>query len=240
MIGVNVDIAIRDEYGGYYVIPVLPEVIDYTDGDGTPHTVALLDIGTVEFDNGVELDTFSLESFFPARYDGTYCRTPIIKTPIEWRNLFSTWKGNNTDNYLEDAQRLQIVCPAAGLNKTMKLRSFKWEFRGAEGDLYYTAVFHEYKNTDPIQIASGVVIAEDVREPEPVPEVVKEITVGSTVHFKGGPVFKSSDAANAASNRGEATCKCTIVYSGLHPFHLISSEGDLVYGWVNAEDCEPL
>lgn len=240
MLGIDVDITFKDENGTYLTIPVNPESISYEDGSGTPITVSVLNIGDIDFYNGTELDTLTFASFFPARYDPGYCRYANLKTPIEYRNQLSSWKGGNTDNYVEPAARLQIIIPAMGINKTMKLVKFPWEFKGCEGDIYYSVTFKEDKTIAPIQVASGVVVAEEVRDPEPVPEPVKEITKGSTVHFKGGPVYKSSNDTNVASQRGEATCECTIVYNGTHPFHLIASSGDNVYGWVDAENCEAI
>lgn len=59
------------------------------------------------------------------------------------------------------------------------------------------------------------------------------IKVGDTVAFKGGPVYSSSTAKKAASNRAKANCKVTIIAAGAsHPYHCI---GGGVYGWVDAE-----
>lgn len=65
-----------------------------------------------------------------------------------------------------------------------------------------------------------------------------EVKVGNIVKFKGGPVYISSSAAEPTVTRGASKCKCTIVGSGAHPYHLISQDGKKVYGWVNAEDVE--
>jgi len=65
-----------------------------------------------------------------------------------------------------------------------------------------------------------------------------EIKVGNIVQFKGGPVYISSMAAEPTVTRGASKCKCTIVNSNAHPYHLISQDGAKVYGWVNASDVE--
>lgn len=67
------------------------------------------------------------------------------------------------------------------------------------------------------------------------------VTVGATVVFKGGPVYVSSDAKKAAATRGRSTCKCTIISTqawSIHPYHLISSDGGKVYGWVDKANVE--
>lgn len=66
-----------------------------------------------------------------------------------------------------------------------------------------------------------------------------EIKVGSVVVFKGGSVYVASDAEKAAATRGRSTCKVTIISTkawSVHPYHLISTDGGKVYGWVD-KDC---
>ena len=65
--------------------------------------------------------------------------------------------------------------------------------------------------------------------------------VGDKVVFKGGPVYSSSDAKKAAATRGRSTCKLTKIskasYS-VHQYHLQSTDGKKVYGWVDAKNVE--
>ena len=242
-LGIDVDITIKDENGNYLTLPVTPEYITYTDGSGTPITVSVLNIGSVDFYNGTELDKLSFSCFFPARYDAGYCKYANLKKPTDYRNQISSWKGGNTANYVEEAAHLQVIIPAAGINKAMKVADFTWDFKGFEGDIYYSLTFKEDKRIAPIQISSGVVIAEETRPAEPVPEIVeeikKEITTGCTVKFKGGPVYVSSNATKAATTVGaNDECKVTSMYSGTHAIHVISTGAPKVYGWVDADNCE--
>ena len=65
----------------------------------------------------------------------------------------------------------------------------------------------------------------------------KSVSKGDTVTFTGGPVYKSSTAAQATVNKG-ITSKCEVTavnLKGTHPYHCISQDGKGVYGWVNAE-----
>lgn len=67
------------------------------------------------------------------------------------------------------------------------------------------------------------------------------IKVGSKVIFKGGPVYVASDAKKAAATRGRSTCKVTIINTrswGVHDYHLISTDGGRVYGWVDFKNIE--
>ena len=67
------------------------------------------------------------------------------------------------------------------------------------------------------------------------------ITVGSIVVFKGGAVYVSSDASKAAATRGRSTCECTKISTkswSVHQYHLISTDGGKVYGWVDKKNIE--
>lgn len=67
------------------------------------------------------------------------------------------------------------------------------------------------------------------------------IKVGSKVVFKGGNVYVSSDAKKAAAKRGRSTCKVTQINTkswAKHQYHLISSDGGKVYGWVDKANIE--
>lgn len=60
--------------------------------------------------------------------------------------------------------------------------------------------------------------------------------VGDIVQFLGGYVYVASDAEKPAAARGISTCKLTKISSlnnAKHIYHLISTDGRLVYGWVD-------
>lgn len=68
-----------------------------------------------------------------------------------------------------------------------------------------------------------------------------DLSVGATVVFTGGSVYVSSDATTPAANRGRSTCKITIINTrswAKHPYHLISTDGKRVYGWVDKANIE--
>lgn len=67
------------------------------------------------------------------------------------------------------------------------------------------------------------------------------LKVGAIVVFKGGSVYVSSDATKAAATRGRSTCKITIINNkswSKHDYHLISTDGKKVYGWVDKANIE--
>lgn len=147
----KVDITIQDQKTGlYFVVPVLPETIMYTLGEKAADTVNILSVGDVDFLRGKALDTFDMESFFPAKYDPFICVTRGLKKPLEYRKIFNDWKNNGNV--------LQLIIPAAGINMPMTLRTFVPDLRGAQGDIYYTAGFKQHKTVKPrkISLASKV------------------------------------------------------------------------------------
>ena len=78
---------------------------------------------------------------------------------------------------------------------------------------------------------------------EPSPQVSTEpnLSVGAIVIFKGGSVYVSSDASKPAANRERSACEITIINErdwAKHPYHLISTDGKMVYGWVDGENIE--
>lgn len=176
---ISVDLTIRNNESGTYLrIPVLPETIPYKDGSAIKDTVKILDLGNVNFHSGVDLDEFTIESFFPAEYDAGYCTTSELLTTEQYRNTFSNWKDGSTS--------LQIICPAAYINKNMELTDFEWEFAGADLDLYYKATFKEKKDIKPykiaVQAATNGIVTQAVPTPgpenrPPIPEQLKPAKV---------------------------------------------------------------
>ena len=75
------------------------------------------------------------------------------------------------------------------------------------------------------------------------PNTTNNVTLkeGAIVKFKGGAVYVSSDAKKAAANRGSSTCKITKISLkswSIHQYHLISTDGGRVYGWVDKANIE--
>lgn len=67
------------------------------------------------------------------------------------------------------------------------------------------------------------------------------LKVGSIVVFLGGSVYVSSDAKKPAATRSRSTCKITKISTkswSVHQYHLISTDGKKVYGWVDKKRIE--
>lgn len=69
------------------------------------------------------------------------------------------------------------------------------------------------------------------------------LKVGAKVVFKGGNVYASSEAKKASAKRGRSTCKITKIKNtkkAKHKYHLKSTDGKRVYGWVDKSKLEGL
>lgn len=67
------------------------------------------------------------------------------------------------------------------------------------------------------------------------------IAVGDLVVFKGGNVYTASDSAKAAATRSRSTCKVTKISTqsySVHQYHLQSTDGKNVNGWVDKANIE--
>lgn len=153
---------------------------------------------------------------------------------LETATKLSKVYGNATD--------IPLVSPSDQRNKT-----FQGDYEGQELDYYYDLEFKEYVKLPQVKVKAKKYITVKKRDPKPVskPSTSKNkkktaIKKGDKVQFKGGPVYISSDASRPAVTRGKAKCNCTIVNSNKHPYHLIHYSGAMVYGWVNASDCEKI
>lgn len=164
---VKVDITIKDnETGDYLEIPVIPEKVNYKDGDQLTDDFKVIGLGGVSFPSGVALDAVGWQSFFPGRHDPGYCRVPAsgLKKPTEYRNILSSWKDNGTV--------LQVIVPAFDINKPVTVKSLTWDGEGFEGDIYYSLELQEYKKIEPKQVdVGGTVPDPNKKTPEDRPAV---------------------------------------------------------------------
>ncbi|MEG2378504.1 MAG: M24 family metallopeptidase, partial [Clostridia bacterium] len=168
-LGIDVDMTLKAE-NSYLNVPVIPTSISYADGDATPVTVSILQLGEIDFYNGVALDTLSWSCFFPARYDAGYCKSASLLIPTAYRNKLSEWKDHGV--------AMQVIIPSAGINKTMKIASFKWEMKGFEGDIYYSITLKEHRTVKPIQVSAKKIVIQSAREPlEPSESKAARITI---------------------------------------------------------------
>lgn len=94
-----------------------------------------------------------------------------------------------------------------------------------------------------VRIAKSAYVPKKDSDKEKDEAAKKNVTieVGSIVVFKGGSVYVSSDAKKKAATRNRSTCKVTKISKkswSVHQYHLISTDGGKVYGWVDKANIE--
>lgn len=189
-------------------IPVIPPKVNVSDGSSTPKTVTIWRKGEVDFNDGKSLDGLSWSSFFPSRYDASYCNNKSLKTVQWYINTINKWKNAGTV--------VQVIIPAMNINRSMKIKTFQGDYEGQELDYYYDLEFKEYVKLPQVKVKAKKYITVKKRDPKPVskPSTSKNkkktaIKKGDKVQFKGGPVYISSDASRPTVTRGKAKCKAT-------------------------------
>ena len=153
------------------------------------------------------------------KYSAETIKSKIIK--LQQAGSLITYKGRNTlGNY-------QIQSFDCTYNKDV------W------GGFSYTMELQEVRIANPAYVKKAATTKKQVNAKVNKPD----LRVGGIVVFKGGNVYVSSDAKKPAAKRGRSTCKITIINTrswGIHAYHLISTDGKKVYGWVDKSNIEGL
>lgn len=169
-----VSITLRDNRTGEYVhIPVIPSRVEYQEGDAMVDSVKILNLGNIDFHNGVDLDTMGWTSFFPARHDAGYVKIAgdKLKDPKDYRDIINEWK--------KTGQPLQLIIPVVDINVTMYVASFIWDLHGFEKDIHYTLSLKQHREIRPKQYNTDTGTIEDpnnlaMQDRQAIPEQAKE------------------------------------------------------------------
>lgn len=125
-------------------IPVIPSKVNVSDGSSTPKTVTIWRKGEVDFNDGKSLDGLSWSSFFPSRYDASYCNDKNLKKVQWYINAINKWKNAGTV--------VQVIIPAMNINRSMKVKTFQGDYEGQELDYYYDLEFKEYVKLPQVKV----------------------------------------------------------------------------------------
>lgn len=224
----NVIITLKDDNGKVVTFPVTPKEISLMFGNATASTVSILEMGEADYGKGKQLDGYKWSSFLPSRYDSSYCNCKP-KAIEDYNSILNSWKNEATE--------LRVVIPEISVNEAVKVIAYNGTYKGAELDFYYTIQLRQHVEIKCIKVAAKVVKVEEKRPAAPVGGAIHK---GDKVHFNGGPVYYSSNAASPRVTRGAADCNVTAEYNGKHPIHLIHYSGDMVYGWCDPSNCTKL
>lgn len=127
-------------------IPVLPS--EYSVSSEQENTsVNVIGLGEVTLRGKRKLREISFSSFFPSRYDSSYCEYSAISSPQAYVNAIEKMKQNGTVKLLITGTPLSFRCT---------IESFQWGENDGTGDIAYTITLKEYRA--PSSSVSSVVI----------------------------------------------------------------------------------
>ncbi len=127
----------------------------------------------------------------------------------------------------KEGSRIKFI-GACGTHSNMQIQSFAPSYTNkVNGGAKFDMTLQEFRTAKTSY----------VKQTTTVTSTKKNASEGDTVTFKGGYVYVASDAKKPASKRGQSTCKLTKISTlagATHIYHLISTDGKGVYGWVDA------
>ncbi len=154
------------------------------------------------------------------------------------------YKASEIISALEKLMRSGSLVKYSGRNiaSNMQIQSFNHShpntvFGGCEFDITLKEVrFAQPSYKAPVDSGS-----QETETKVPTTPNQETIEVGSTVIFKGGSVYISSDAKKATVTRNRSTCKVEKISTAswsIHQYCLKSTDGGMVYGWCDKADIE--
>lgn len=127
-------------------IPVLPSGYSVTSEQKNTN-VDIIGLGEVTLRGKRKLREISFSSFFPYRYDSSYCDVTSLKTPQAYVKLIESMKQSGT---------VKLIITGTPISFRCTIESFKWDEEDGTGDIYYTLTLKEYRA--PSASTSSVVI----------------------------------------------------------------------------------
>ena len=127
-------------------IPVLPPEYQVTSAQNNT-TVNVIGLGEVTLKGKRGLREISFSSFFPRRYDGSYCEYTNLKSPRAYVDAIEKMKRSGT---------VRLIITGTPINFRCTIESFDWGENDRTGDIAYSLSFKEYRG--PSVGVSSVVI----------------------------------------------------------------------------------
>lgn len=148
------------------------------------------------------------------------------------------YSANQIKSKIEKLQSAGSLINYKGRNsfKNLQIQSFDGEWSNKVwGGFSYSMELKEVRIAKPSYVKKTSKKQGTAKKNNPT------LKIGARVIFKGGYVYVSSDAKKAAAKRGRSTCKITNINTrswAKHQYHLISTDGKMVYGWVDKANIE--
>lgn len=122
-------------------IPVLPP--EYTvQSNQNNTTVNVIALGDVVLSGKRGLRSISFSSFFPRRYDSSYCEFRSIKSPKAYVEVIERLKQEGA---------VKLIITGTQINFQCTIESFEWGEDDGTGDIDYTLSFQEYRTPSAVK-----------------------------------------------------------------------------------------
>jgi hypothetical protein len=98
--------------------------------------VNVIGIGDVVLKGKRGLQRITFSSFFPMRYDRSFCETSNLRKPKEYVKLIESMKRSGA---------LKSIITETPVNYWSTIETFEWGEQDGTGDIYYTLTLQEYR-----------------------------------------------------------------------------------------------
>lgn len=116
-------------------IPVLPSEYSVTSAQNNT-TVNVIGLGDVTLKGMRGLREISFSSFFPRRYDSSYCETSNLRSPRAYVDVIEKLKRAGT---------VKLIITGTPINFRCTIESFDWGENDRTGDIAYSLTLKEYR-----------------------------------------------------------------------------------------------
>lgn len=116
-------------------LPVLPPEYSISSSQNNT-TVNIIGLGDVTLKGKRGLRSISFSSFFPMRYDSSYCEIRNIKSPKAYVDIIEKMKRAGT---------VKLIITGTPINFRCTIESFTWGENDGTGDINYTLSLKEYR-----------------------------------------------------------------------------------------------
>lgn len=131
------DIYLIPQSGPGLHLPVNPSEI-VAKGVKKIETVNITNIGDVDFPVGDERSGISFSSFFPAKYDSSYCRYADMPSPDDALNMLINWR--------IAGKPVRLLVTETNINALVLITEVSYRHVGGEpGDIYYELTMRQWR-----------------------------------------------------------------------------------------------
>jgi hypothetical protein len=168
-------------------VPVLPAEYNISSSHSV-ETVNINAIGEIDIGGVQALKSISFSSFFPVRYDSSYCEYSNLRPPIQCVDIIESMMN----------APIKLIITGTNINISCRITSFEWGEHDGTGDISFTITFKEHKKIQAMKLVTAVV-ADSKSTDTLVREAIKEVPKTYTVK-KGDNLSKIARNVTGSAN----------------------------------------